>query len=118
MGISGGSCDVKQKTAYEVRSSDGSSDVCSPDLVGRAVDVGVPAKDVGAGAARTDIAGKQERNAGGAYVGGADRLLRLPHCPDEGRWPLLGQHLCHAPEVLAGYAADAFDLVEIGRAHV
>src|SRR3546814_16000267 len=82
-----------------MRISDWSSDVCSSDL------------DVGAGAARTDIAGEQQRNAGGAYVGGADRLLRLPHCPDEGRWPLLGQHLCHAPEVLAGYAADAFDLV-------
>src|SRR3546814_433633 len=42
----------KQKTAYEMRISDWSSDVCSSDLIQRAVGIGISAGDIAAGVCR------------------------------------------------------------------
>src|SRR3546814_9206976 len=42
----------KQKTAYEMRISDWSSDVCSSDLLGRAAHAGVPGREHRDGGAR------------------------------------------------------------------
>src|SRR3546814_311702 len=62
----------KQKTAYEMRISDWSSDVCSSDLIAPATDA------VGVG--RTDIVGGQRRRSDELLAGGdeqfADALVR------------------------------------------
>ncbi len=79
--------------------------------IGRALDVGVAAEDVGAGAGLADIAGQKQRDAGGAHVGGADGLLRLAHAPDQGRRLLRREFLRDALQLLAGHAGDALDLL-------
>ena len=79
--------------------------------VGRALHVVMAAKDVGAGARLADVAGRQQQDAARADVGGAHRVLGLPHAPDQRRWLLRGKHLRYALELLAGHATDAFDLL-------
>ena len=79
--------------------------------VGRALHVVVAAENVGAGARRADVAGEQERDAAGAHVGGADRVLSLAHAPHQRRRFLRGEHLRDALELLARHAADALDLI-------
>src|SRR3546814_5846957 len=70
----------KQKTAYEMRISDWSSDVCSSDLV-----VGVDVEDAGA---RTILAGRHVAAAGGGL--GPVRFHRAD----------LGRRLGHQRELL------------------
>src|ERR1700722_2444396 len=69
------------------------------------------AEDVGAHALAADIAGEQERYAARTHIGGADRVLGLPHAPHERRRLLRREHLGDALELLARHAGDALDLL-------
>ena len=79
--------------------------------VGGALYVGMAAEDIGAGAGLADVAGGEQQDAAGADVGGPHRVLGLAHRPDQARGLVLGEHLGHALELRAGYAADALDLL-------
>src|SRR3546814_3797093 len=109
----------KQKTAYEMRISDWSSDVCSSDLV---LD------------ARNRIEFEQPRDIGNDRLGrhlGVD-LARavdasLDHCGREGihydglplaRRPRAGGGRCRRSKAADGPDADIAEPKEIGRAHV
>ena len=81
-----------------------------PDI-GRALHVVVAAEDVRASAGLADIAGEQQRDAARPHIGGADRVLRLAHAPDQRRRLLRREHLGDALELLAGDAGDALDLL-------
>src|SRR3546814_8934411 len=92
----------KQKTAYEMRISDWSSDVCSSDLAGRAAELNRPVLVIG------------ERGTGKELI--AERLHRLSP-----RWgePLIVMNCAALPETLIeaelfGHEQGAF--TEIGRA--
>ena len=75
--------------------------------IGRALHVGVAAENVGARPGLADVAREQQRDAGGAHVGRADRLLRLTHAPDQGGGLLLREFLGDALELLARNTGDA-----------
>ena len=79
--------------------------------IGRALHVGMAAEDVGAGAGDADIAGRQQQDAIGPHIGGADRLLRRAHAPDQRRRLLRGEDLRHALQLLPRHAGDALDLL-------
>src|SRR3546814_19858201 len=86
----------KQKTAYEMRISDWSSDVCSSDLAGRAAELNRPVLVIG------------ERGTGKELI--AERLHRLSP-----RWgePLVTTNCAALPETLIaaelfGHEAGAF----------
>ena len=79
--------------------------------IGRALHVGVAAENVGAGAGRADIAGRQTQNAECAHVGGADRVLGRAHAPDQGRGLLRREHLGDALKLRARHAGDALDFL-------
>eukprot|EP01136_Pigoraptor_vietnamica_P020217 Opistho-1_new@68782 len=79
--------------------------------VGRALHVGVAAEDVGAGTGRADVAGRQQRDAERAHVGGADRVLGRAHAPDQRRRLLRREHLGDALELGAGHAGHLLDHV-------
>ena len=81
--------------------------------VGRALHVAVAAEDVGAGAGRADVAGRQQQHAARANVGGADRVLGRAHAPDQRRRLLGREHFGDALELRARNAADALDLFRI-----
>src|SRR3546814_1338988 len=105
---------LKQKTAYEMRISDWSSDVCSSDLIARLQHRGV-------GIERRFA--QQRRELGGARAGVAD---------DDPRWmEIVVERLALAQElgrkddrIAAGLGAhplgeaDRHRRLEIGRAHV
>src|SRR3546814_19116028 len=66
----------KQKTAYERRISDWSSDVCSSDL--EEILHCRPGAGAGDGEARQDIARRRRDDAGGAVVGPPGELVEHP----------------------------------------
>ena len=78
--------------------------------IGRALDVVVATKDVGACADVTDIAGGEQQYAARAHVGRADRVLSLAHRPDQGRGFLRGKNLGDAFDLRFRQTGDAFDL--------
>src|SRR3546814_8462537 len=94
----------KQKTAYEMRISDWSSDVCSSDLAGddvaelRARTLEADGADVG------DIVGRGRK----VGLGGVEAGERGVHCHDWSPW--------EGFETLRELAADLLDLVERHRA--
>ena len=79
--------------------------------IGRTLHVGVAAEDVGAGAGRADIAGRQTQDAERAHVGGTDRVLGRAHAPDQRRGLLRREHLGDALELRARHAGDALDFL-------
>ncbi|GJE45963.1 hypothetical protein AEGHOMDF_5163 [Methylobacterium soli] len=79
--------------------------------IGRALNVGVSAEDVGAGARLADIAGGQAEDAQSPDIGGADRVLGRAHAPDQRRGLLLGKELGDALELLARNPGDPLDLL-------
>ncbi len=79
--------------------------------VGRTLHVAVAAEDVGAVAEAADIAGGEQQDAAGAHIGGADRVLRLAHRPDQAGGLLLRECLGDALELRLRNAGDALDLV-------
>ncbi len=78
--------------------------------VGRALHVGVAAEDVGAHAGSADVAGGEQQNAARPHVGGADRMLGLPHCPDQAGRLLGCEHLGDALELRSRHAGNALHL--------
>src|SRR3546814_2777526 len=113
----------KQKTAYELRISDWSSDVCSSDLDARAGD-GEIAGDV----LEARHAAQLGLDDAGPFVqlvevdvlqGVLVRRLRQPR-PDPDRRRVLheGAYPGHDRELLAQLLNDLFDIHEIGRAPV
>src|SRR5262245_3797621 len=75
----------------------------------RALNIGVATEDIGPAPWPADIAGGKEENAARAYVGGTNRVLRLPHGPNEAGRSLLCEHLGHALELLAWHARHALN---------
>src|SRR5690606_23794143 len=61
------------------------ADVCC------ALDVIVPAEDVGAATRLADIAERELQDTGGTHHGVADGVLRLPHAPHDGAGTVLVQ---------------------------
>ena len=61
--------------------------------VARALHVVVAAERIGAVADAANVAGSEQQDAAGAHVGGADRVLGLPHRPDHAGRLLLGDGL-------------------------
>src|SRR3546814_5923967 len=87
----------KQKTAYEMRISDWSSDVCSSDLLRRPAVAGTVAAARGAGAGRGAVAGQRVRVRGvqrgharapdrlrGARPAGGDGEIGRASCRERG----------------------------------
>src|SRR3546814_5974382 len=89
----------KQKTAYEMRISDWSSDVCSSDPEATAVDVG------------------EQRRCSSAWRFLQPVLHRSADLACERRAPFLAA-LADAPDMRAGAQRDGAAIEEIGRAHV
>src|SRR3546814_6510619 len=101
----------KQKTAYEMRISDWSSDVCSSDLVERAHEQGRGAKGRMKDEMNRPRMRPRRRDALGA------RYDRLGSIADQ----LVGQKrpvAVHRPRHMAKEQPVAGRIIEIGRAHV
>src|SRR3546814_8880254 len=119
----------KQKTAYEMRISDWSADVCSSDLVdldsaGRISALGQEVRACALGQASAALMGASAIGRSGAEIAAARDALRA-YLAGEGEtpgdWPGLdvfaparAHHARHASILLAFEAAAE----EIGRAHV
>ncbi len=78
--------------------------------VGRALDVGVAAENIGAAAGVADIAGGEQQDAAGPDIGRAGRELGLSHRPDQRRRFLFGEDLGDVPDLRLREAGDALDL--------
>ena len=79
--------------------------------IGGALHIGVAAKDVGAGAGVSDIAGGKKQKAAGADIRRAGGELGLSHRPDQRRRLLLGEGFGDVLDLRFGQAGDALDLV-------
>ena len=79
--------------------------------IGGALHIGVAAKNVGAAAGVSDIAGGEQQDAAGTDIRGAGRELGLPHRPDQRRRLFLGEDFGDVLDLRFGQTGDALDLV-------
>ena len=79
--------------------------------VGCALDVVVAAENVGATAGHPDVAERQLQDARCAHHRVADRVLRLPHAPDDRRGPVFGHQRRDLQDACFRHTADLLDLV-------
>jgi len=91
------------KSPARCRSSRAASPVRTD--VSRALDVVVATEDVGATAGDTDVAEHELQQARSAHDGVADRVLGLPHAPDDRAGTVLGHRLGGQQHLVFGHAA-------------
>ena len=79
--------------------------------IGRALNVGMTAENIGAHARTANVACCQQQDAARANVCGTNRMLRLTHRPDETRRFVFSEFFGDALELLARHTADALDFL-------